>query len=158
MLNRPIYLWPPTIHRSTKYWAWLNALPPLKPFTRIPAKSASTVLREFAYTVSYVQGLAELLESVNLTEYLGAAKAFCVLNGAKDVAYLKLNLKGHRYPEKLAKWLNLPPIPAEMLVNAIQDLVNAPRTRRARWRKGGKGFFGRKANRGPKKDAAKDEV
>ena len=115
-------------------------------------------MKGFAYAVSNVQGLAELLESVNLAEHLGAAKEFCERNGAKDVAYLKLNLKGHRYPEKLAKWLNLPPIPAKMLVNAIQDLVNAPRTRRARWRKGGKGFFGRKANRGPKKDAAKDEV
>ena len=118
-------------------------------------------MKGFAYAVSNVQGLAELLESVNLTEHLGAAKEFCERNGAKDVAYL--NLKGHRYPEKLAKWLNLPPIPAKMLVNAIQDLANAPR-RRARWRTGGegifggKGRFGRKVAPGPKKEAAKDEV
>ena len=38
---------------------------------------------------SSVQGLAELLASLKLTEHLGAADAWCVDLGAEDVADLK---------------------------------------------------------------------
>ena len=38
---------------------------------------------------SSVQGLAELLASLNLTQHLGAADAWCVDRGAEDAADLK---------------------------------------------------------------------
>ena len=50
---------------------------------------------------SSVQGLAELLASLNLTQHLGAADAWCVEQGAEDVT----DLKGEDLAEQLAEVL-----------------------------------------------------
>ena len=71
-----------------------------------------------AKVLSNVQGLAELLASLKLAEHLGAADAWCVKQGAEDVA----DLKGKTYAEQLAAELKLPPIKAEKLVNAIRGV------------------------------------
>ena len=42
---------------------------------------------------SSVQGLAELLASLNLSDHLGAAKAWCVEQGAEDVSDLKVGVR-----------------------------------------------------------------
>jgi|TARA_B110001469_G_C9456974_1_gene230491 hypothetical protein len=50
---------------------------------------------------SSVQGLAELLTSLNLTQHLGAADAWCVDLGAEGVA----DLKDEDFAEQLAEVL-----------------------------------------------------
>ena len=66
---------------------------------------------------SKVKGLTELLTSLNLVEYLGAAGAWCVKQGAGEVA----DLKGKTYAEDLAEELKLEPIKKDKLVMAIKQ-------------------------------------
>ena len=47
---------------------------------------------ELANAGSSVQGLAELLASLKLSDHLGAADAWCVEQGAEDVSDLKVGV------------------------------------------------------------------
>ena len=71
---------------------------------------------DLANAGSSVQGLAELLASLKLTEHLAAADAWCVDLGAEDVS----DLKEDTYAEQLAEALQLKKIPAKRLVAAIR--------------------------------------
>ena len=86
--------------------------------TSLTITGKAKVLSVAVNASSNVQGLAELLASLKLAEHLGAADAWCVKQGAEDVA----DLKGKTYAEQLAAELKLPPIKAEKLVNAIRGV------------------------------------
>ena len=131
-MNRPIYLLPPTIHRSTN-WAWLNVLP----LKRIPAGMAATVFKKFAG--SKVDGLVDLLKSVKISKRLVDAEAFCERIGADNMAELNPKAEG------LARALRLPLIKRKNLVNAIR--LKAKEEKDAKEKDAKK-----------EKDAAKDEV
>ena len=62
-----------------------------------------------------MQGLAQVLASLNLSEHLAVAVEWCVMKGADSVH----DLQGGAYAEQLAKKLNLPEIKAHTLVKAI---------------------------------------
>ena len=84
--------------------------------TSLSVTGKARLVRELANAGSSVQGLAELLASLKLTEHLGAADAWCTEQGAESVA----DLKEDTYAEDLAKALQLKKIPAKKLVAAIR--------------------------------------
>lgn len=64
-----------------------------------------------------VQGLAPVLASLNLSEHLANADAWCVSQGAEKVTDLKFDT----FAEQLAASLKLPPIIASKLVHALKE-------------------------------------
>ena len=74
------------------------------------------VVGKLASAGSSVEGLAVLLASLKLTEHLAAADAWCVEQGAEDVA----DLKDEDLAEQLVEALKLKRIPAKKLVAAIR--------------------------------------
>ena len=72
-----IYAHPSLIHRVSRVAC------------RATGKAKVVAGSALANAGSSVQGLAELLASLKLTEHLGAADAWCVDLGAEDVADLK---------------------------------------------------------------------
>ena len=81
-----------------------------------PVTGKAKVVGDLANAGSSVQGLAVLLASLKLTEHLAAADAWCVEQGAEDVA----ELKDEDLAEQLVEALKLKRIPAKKLVAAIR--------------------------------------
>ena len=113
-------MWPPTIRRSTFPANSAYVIETL----RLNLVSVALVAEGLNYIADSkifedkVKGLAKLLESLDMMEHLGAAEAFCVPLGAKNVA----DLKRPTLAENLATELNLPKIMADHLVQAIGAL------------------------------------
>ena len=132
VLNRPIYLWPQTIHRFPGAPANLAWLVERLGLTFVPASVLADFLKylgrflgEFEDAGSKVKGLAKLFAKLKITKHLGAAEAFCEQLGANDVADLKRHTQhgaNNTYAKELATKLNLPTILADKFFEAIDAL------------------------------------
>ena len=138
-MNRPIYRWPPTIHRFAVpanlallvETLGLEVVPAciLKSVEKVLTSELAGLLKSELYSAgSKVAGLAKLFADLKITEHLGAADAFCKQHGANQVADLKRvyanDVAGpsHTYAKEMATKLNLPTILADRLVEAIGAL------------------------------------
>ena len=74
-----------------------------------------------------VEGLADLLASINLAQHLPNANAWCVLQGADHVDDLRVD---YEFAGQLAEALKLPPIKAKKLVDAINVKETSQEARR----------------------------
>ena len=133
-MNRPIYRWPPTIHRFTVpanlallvETLGLEVVPAciLKSVEKVLTSELAGLLKSELYSAgSKVAGLAKLFADLKITEHLGAADAFCKQHGANHVADLKrLFAAGLTYANQLATVLNLRTIKATRLDEVITAL------------------------------------